>query len=76
MKRLIAIGDDSERIALDEELLKLAGLDCGDEVSVTVSSEGVVTLRPVRRRRAAPEEVSKVVRSTMEKYSRTLKKLA
>ena len=76
MKRLIAVGDAPESITLDAELLKLAGLDRGDEVEVRISSGGVITLKPVQRRRPSREEIAKVVRSTMEKYSGALKKLA
>ena len=61
---------------LDEELLKLAGFTRGEEVEVTVAPDGVITLKPVRRPRPSREEISKVVKSTMEKYSGALKKLA
>ena len=76
MKRLIAVGDAPECIALDGELLKLAKLDHGDEVEVRIRPNGVITLKPARRRRPSREEISKVVKSTMEKYSGALKKLA
>lgn len=73
--RTIAKIGNSQGLLLDSTLMDLARLKVGDQVNVEVHDGGTITLTPVR---ATPsrEEVSKVIKSTMKDYSRTMKKLA
>ena len=55
--------------------MELAHLRAGDEVNVEVHEGGTITLTPLRPR-PSPAEISKVIKSTMNDYARTMKKLA
>jgi hypothetical protein len=44
-------------------------------VNIEVHAGGTITLTPLRLR-PSPAEVSKVIKSTMEDYARTMKELA
>jgi len=50
-------------------------LKAGDDLNVEVHDGGTLTLTPIRPR-PSRQEVSKVIKSTMKDYARTLKKLA
>ena len=75
MIKTIAKVGNSQGIIFDAALLELAHLHAGDEVNVEVHEGGTLTLTPIRPR-PSREEVSKVIKSTVKDYSRTLKKLA
>ena len=74
IKTITKVGN-SQGIIFDSALLELAHLKPGDQLNVEVHDGGTITLTPLR---PAPsrETVSKVIKSTMKRYSRTMKKLA
>ena len=74
IKRIVKIGN-SQGLIFDAALLELAHLKPGDDVNVEVHEGGTLTLTPIRPR-PSPAEVSKVIKSTMKDYARTMKKLA
>jgi antitoxin component of MazEF toxin-antitoxin module len=74
VKAISKIGN-SHGIVFDAALMDLAHLKAGDEVNVEVHEGGTITLTPLRPC-PARDEVSKVIKSTMKDYARTMKKLA
>jgi len=74
VKTISKIGN-SHGIVFDSALMELAHLRPGDEVNVEVHSGGTITLTPLRPR-PSRAEVSKVIKSSMRDYARTMKKLA
>jgi len=74
IKTISKIGN-SQGILFDAALLELVHLKRGDEVNVEVHEGGTITLTPIRPR-PSPAEVSRVIKSTMKDYSRTMKRLA
>ena len=74
IKSITKIGN-SQGIIFDSVLLDLAHLKPGDEMNVEVHDGGTITLTPLRPRPSAAE-VSKVIKTTMKDYGRTMKKLA
>jgi len=74
IKRITKIGN-SQGIIFDAALMDLAHLKPGDDVNVEVHEGGTLTLTPIRPR-PSREQVSKVIKSTMKDYARTMKKLA
>ena len=74
IKTITKVGN-SQGIIFDSALLELTHLKPGDQLNVEVHDGGTITLTPLR---PAPsqETVSKVIKSTMKQYSRTMKKLA
>ena len=75
MVKTISKVGNSHGIVFDAALMDLAHLKAGDEVNVEVHEGGTITLTPLRPR-PSRAEVSKVIKSTMKHYSRTMKKLA
>ncbi len=75
MVKTISKVGNSQGIIFDSALMELAHLKPGDEVNVEVHAGGTITLTPLRPR-PARAEVSKVIKSTMKDYARTMKKLA
>jgi len=75
MVKTISKVGNSHGIVFDAALMDLAHLKAGDEVNVEVHEGGTITLTPLRPR-PSRAEVSKVIKSTMRDYSRTMKKLA
>jgi antitoxin component of MazEF toxin-antitoxin module len=74
IKTITKVGN-SQGIIFDAALMELALLKAGDELNVEVHDGGTLTLTRIRPR-PSREEVSKVIKSTMKDYARTLKKLA
>jgi antitoxin component of MazEF toxin-antitoxin module len=74
IKTITKVGN-SQGIILDAALMELAHLKAGDDLNVEVHEGGTLTLTPIRPRPSRPE-VSKVIKSTMKDYARTMKKLA
>jgi antitoxin component of MazEF toxin-antitoxin module len=74
IKTITKVGN-SQGIIFDAALMELAHLKAGDDLNVEVHEGGTVTLTPIRPR-PSRQEVSKVIKSTMKDYARTLKKLA
>jgi antitoxin component of MazEF toxin-antitoxin module len=75
MVKTISKVGNSQGIIFDSALMELAHLKPGDEVNVEVHAGGTITLTPLRPR-PSPAEVSKVIKSTIKDYARTMKKLA
>ena len=74
IKTITKIGN-SQGLIFDAALLELAHLKAGDKLNVEVHEGGTLTLTPIRPR-PSREEVTKVIKSTMKDYARTMKKLA
>lgn len=74
IKTITKVGN-SQGIIFDAALMELAHLKAGDDLNVEVHDGGTLTLTPIRPR-PSRQEVSKVIKSTMEDYARTMKKLA
>ena len=74
IKTITRVGN-SQGIILDAALMELARLKTGDDVNVEVHEGGTITLTPIRPR-PSRQEVSRVIKSTMKDYARTMKKLA
>ena len=74
IKTITKVGN-SQGIIFDAALMELAHLKAGDELNVEVHDGGTLTLTRIRPR-PSREEVSKVIKSTMKGYARTMKKLA
>jgi antitoxin component of MazEF toxin-antitoxin module len=75
MVKTISKVGNSHGIVFDAALMELAHLKAGDAVNVEVHDGGTITLTPLRSR-PSRVEVSKVIKSTMKDYARTLKKLS
>ncbi len=75
MVKTISKVGNSQGIIFDAALMELAHLKTGDEMNVEVHAGGTITLTPLRPR-PSRAEVSKVIKSTMKDYARTMKKLA
>jgi antitoxin component of MazEF toxin-antitoxin module len=74
IKTITKVGN-SQGIIFDAALMELAHLKAGDDVNVEVHEGGTLTITPIRSR-PSREQVSKVIKSTMKDYARTMKKLA
>ena len=74
IKTISKIGN-SQGLIFDSALLQLARLKVGDEVNVEVHAGGTITIAPI-----APlpprEEVTDLIKDTMKRYARTMKRLA
>lgn len=75
MVKTISKVGNSHGLIFDATLMDLAHLKPGDAVNVEVHAGGTITLTPLGPR-PSRAEVSKVIKSTMRDYSRTMKKLA
>lgn len=73
-KTITKIGN-SQGVMFDAALMDLARIKVGDQVNVEVHDGGTITITPINPR-PSREEVSKVIKSTMKQYARTMKKLA
>ena len=74
IKTITKVGN-SQGIIFDAALMELAHLKAGDDLNVEVHDGGTLTLTPIRPR-PSRQAVSKIIKSTMKDYARTLKKLA
>jgi len=74
IKTITKVGN-SQGIIFDAALMELAHLKAGDDVNVEVHEGGTLTITPIRSR-PSREQVSKVIKSTMKDYARTMKKRA
>jgi antitoxin component of MazEF toxin-antitoxin module len=75
MVKTISKVGNSHGIMFDAALMDLAHLKAGDQLNVEVHEGGTITLTPLRPR-PSTAEVSKIIKSTMKDYARTMKKLA
>jgi antitoxin component of MazEF toxin-antitoxin module len=74
IKNITKVGN-SQGLIFDAALLELAHVKVGDAVNVEVHEGGTITLTPIRPR-PSRDDVSRVIKSTMKNYARTMKKLA
>jgi antitoxin component of MazEF toxin-antitoxin module len=74
IKTITKIGN-SHGLMFDAALMDLAHLKPGDKVNVEIHEGGTITLTPLRPR-PSRAEVSRVIKSTLKNYARTMKKLA
>jgi antitoxin component of MazEF toxin-antitoxin module len=74
IKTITKVGN-SQGIIFDAALMELAHLKAGDDLNVEVHEGGTLTLTPIRPRPSRPE-VSKVIKTTLKDYARTMKRLA
>ena len=74
IKTISKVGN-SHGLMFDAALMDLAHLKPGDQVNVEVHEGGTITLTPLRPK-PSRADVSRVIKSTMKDYSRTMKKLA
>jgi len=75
MTKTITKVGNSQGIIFDTALMELAHLKVGDELNVELHQGGTITLTPIRVHHSR-EAVSRVIKSTMKDYARTMKKLA
>ena len=66
---------DSHGIILDSNLLQLSHLKAGDEVNVEVDPGGTITITPMKPVHE-PAEFSAKVEDVMQRYAKTMKRLA
>ena len=74
IKTITKIGN-SQGIIFDSALLQLARLKVGDEVNVEVHAGGTITIAPINPMPPA-EDVSALIKYTLNQYARTMKRLA
>ena len=74
IKTITRVGN-SHGVIFDAALLELARLQAGDDVNVEVHEGGTITITPMRPRRPSSDEVSRIIKTTMKDYARTMKKL-
>lgn len=74
IKTITKVGN-SQGIIFDAALLQLARLKVGDQVNVEVHPGGTITLAPINPL-PPKEEVSALIKDTMKRYARTMKRLA
>ena len=75
MKKTITKIGNSQGIVFDAALMELAHLRAGDEMNLEIHDGGTITLTPLHPR-PSRAEISRIVKSTMKDYRRTMKKLA
>ena len=77
MTQTISQLGDSLGILIDAALLERAQLKTGDQVNIEVQEGGTITLTPIRERQhPSRDEVSEVIRATVQDYAGTMQRLA
>lgn len=74
IKTITKIGN-SQGIIFDSALLQLARLKVGDEVNVEVHAGGTISITPMEEL-PAREQVTDLIKDTMKRYAKTMKRLA
>ena len=74
IKTISKVGN-SHGLMFDAALMDMAHLKPGDQVNVEVHEGGTITLTPLRPK-PSRADVSRVIKSSMKDYRRTMKKLA
>ena len=74
IKTITKLGN-SQGIIFDSTLMDLAHLKVGDQVNLEIHDGRTITLTPLRPQPDA-KEVSRVIKSTMKDYQRTMRRLA
>lgn len=75
MKKTITRVGNSQGLIFDAALMELTHLKVGDAVNVELHEGGTITLTPIRPR-PSKQNVSRIIKSTLNDYARTMKKLA
>lgn len=75
MTKTVSKIGNSQGIVFDAAIMEMARLQVGDLVNVELHQGGTITITPINPR-PSREEVSRVIKSTMKDYARTMKKLA
>jgi len=75
MNKTITRVGNSQGLIFDAALMELTHLKVGDAVNVELHEGGTITLTPIRPR-PSKQDVSKIIKSTLNDYARTMKKLA
>jgi antitoxin component of MazEF toxin-antitoxin module len=74
IKTITKLGN-SQGIIFDLAVMELAHLKVGDQVNLEIHQGRCITLTPMRTEPDA-KEVSRVIKSTMKDYQRTMRRLA
>ncbi|MFN0190809.1 MAG: hypothetical protein ACKVP5_02365 [Aestuariivirga sp.] len=74
IKTISKIGN-SQGIIFDSALLQLARLKVGDEVNVEVHAGGTITITPIAEL-PPREEMTALIKDTMDRYAKTMRRLA
>jgi len=74
IKTISKIGN-SQGIIFDSALLQLVRMKVGDEVNVEVHAGGTITITPIAQLQP-PEEMTALIKDTMKRYAKTMKRLA
>ena len=74
IKTITKVGN-SQGIIFDSTLMDMAHLKVGDQINIEIHAGGSMILTPMH---AEPDrkEVSRVIKSTMKDYQRTMRRLA
>ncbi|MEI7881551.1 MAG: hypothetical protein WCI95_11820 [bacterium] len=75
MNKTITRVGNSQGLIFDAALMELTHLKVGDAVNVELHEGGTITLTPIRPR-PSKQDVSRIIKSTLNDYARTMKKLA
>jgi len=75
MNKTITRVGNSQGLIFDAALIELTHLKVGDAVNVELHEGGTITLTPIRPR-PSKQDVSRIIKSTLNDYARTMKKLA
>ena len=73
IKTITKVGN-SHGVIFDAALLELTRLKAGDEVNVEVHEGGTITITPMRPQ-PSRHDMSRIIKTTMKDYARTMKKL-
>lgn len=74
VKTITKVGN-SHGIILDAALMDLARLKPGDKVNIEIHSGGTLTVTPLDPPPSS-QEVTRVIKETMQDYARTMRRLA
>ena len=74
IKTITKVGN-SRGIIFDAAVMELTHLQEGDVVNLEIHAGGTITITPLNPR-PNPVEVTALIKSTMKKYARTMKRLA
>jgi hypothetical protein len=75
-KTISKFSDSEGVIFFDAALMKLARLEVGDQMDITVIPEsGAIVLKPIRKR-PSKKETSSLIKKTAKNYRKTLHKLS
>jgi antitoxin component of MazEF toxin-antitoxin module len=76
MTKAISKIGNSNGIIFDATFMSLAHLKPGDEFNVEIHEGGTISLTPIRPRSHLSKEITQTIKSTINDYARTMKRLA